>query len=78
MSEYIELAVHVPKVDADLFIARFGKGNVEILGFLLGEEIVRCKDCRKHNQIHGQDWCRESARYVEPECFCSWGERRQQ
>lgn len=40
--------------------------------------VVRCKDCRKHNNIHGQDWCKESARYVEPECFCSWAERREQ
>lgn len=41
-------------------------------------EVIRCKDCRKHNKIHGQDWCKESARYVEPECFCSWAERREQ
>ena len=46
--------------------------------WLTDTEVIRCKDCRKHNQIHGQDWCKESARYVEPECFCSWAERRQQ
>ena len=63
MSEYIvELT---PKLYTDLRSRR-------------GEEIVRCKDCRKHNNIHGQDWCKESARYVEPGCFCSWAERREQ
>ena len=40
--------------------------------------LVRCKDCRKHNNIHGQDWCKESAKYITPEDFCSWGERREQ
>ena len=46
MSEHIEFVVRVPKGEADYFIARFGKENVKILGFLLGEEIVRCRDCK--------------------------------
>ena len=90
MSECIEFAVRVPKDEADSFIARFGKGNVRILGYLLGEEIVRCRDC-KHasageavisgNWQHGS--CRNPryrgslhAANVRAGGFCSWGERR--
>lgn len=81
MSECIEFAVRVPKDEADSFIARFGKGNVRILGYLLGEEIVRCRDCAF---FRGKDWrctsyqwhnCDESPE-VEPDGFCAWGERR--
>lgn len=80
MSEYIEFAVRVPKDKADSFIARFGKGNVKILGYLLGEEVVRCKDCVN---VDGEDygawgraWHCEKFGEVEPDGFCAWGERR--
>ena len=66
MSEYIYASSGEPLANSDGEISLARKN-----------EIVRCKDCRKHNQIHGQDWCKESARYVEPECFCSWAERRE-
>lgn len=92
MSEYIEFAVRVPKDEADSFIARFGKGNVRILGFLLGEEIVRCRDCAYMHTVRnwlGMDvdecWLHASPETgalgkerTEPDGFCAWGERREQ
>lgn len=85
MTEYIEFAVRMPIGEADRFIARFGKGNVRILGFLLGEEIVRCRDCKpysEHEWIIATDvsdvchlWHGKPTK-VEPDGFCAWGERR--
>lgn len=76
MSEYIEFAVRVPNNEADLFIARFGRGNVEIFGYLLGEEIVRCRDCKY--------WTTEAiftgmcvGKRFDPDGFCAWGERKE-
>ena len=84
MSEYIEFAVRVPKDEADSFIARFGKGNVRILGFLLGEEVVRCRDCKRFsldNSDHDYRtgwWCKRwYTDMVKPDGFCAWGERRE-
>lgn len=86
MSEYIEFAVRVPKSEADRFIARFGKSNVKILGFFLGEEIIRCRDCKYYDTAG--PWCFEPSKVfideygmdicptVHPDGFCSWGERR--
>lgn len=82
MSEYIEFAVRVPKDEADSFIARFGKSNVKILGFLLGEEIVRCRDCKRATIDQGDHdyreplWCSLHRMDVPPDGFCAWGERR--
>ena len=71
MSEYIEFVVCVPKGEADSFIARFGKENVRIFGFLLGEEIIRCRDCKRI------EYCRFYAKDKDkPNGFCSWGERK--
>lgn len=69
MSEYIEFAVRVPKDDVDLFVTRFGRKNVKILGYLLGEEIVRCRDC-KFKWNCSVPYC------FKPSGFCAWGERR--
>lgn len=50
--------------------------------WLTGEEIVRCRDCRHyHAEINGCDefgdiWHDEYAN-VEPDGYCSWGERRE-
>lgn len=70
MNEYIEFIVRVPKDDADSFIARFGRKNVKILGYLLGEEIVRCRDCGRYPE--DCDWCDDE----NQSGFCAWGERR--
>lgn len=85
MSEYIEFVVCVPKDEADLFIARFGRKNVKILGCLLSEEIVRCYKCRHHRvnvwtmgDKRGTTHTCERERKqvaVEPDGFCAWGER---
>jgi len=72
MSEYIEFAVRVPKDDADLFIARFSRKNVRILGYLLGEEIVRCRDCKRV-----ENCCFVYEYGYEPNGFCAWGERKE-
>lgn len=87
MSEYIEFVVRMPKGEADSLIARFGKENVKILGYQLGEEIVRCRDCKHYD---GEPDLESSI----PKCwrdpdhkgtpvttyqdgFCAWGERRE-
>lgn len=89
MTEYIELVVKVPKTEADLFIARFGRKNVEIMGYLLGEEIVRCRDCEHSHKdgtlcnlfaswepIAGGDEYEYMPVEVELDGFCAWGVRR--
>lgn len=78
MSEYIEFAVRVPKDEADLFIARFGRKNVDILGYLLGEEIVRCRDCKHYtdDEMEYYHYCGQWCEQVAPDGFCAWGERR--
>lgn len=89
MSEYIEFAVRVPKDEADSFIARFGKGNIKILGFLLGEEIVRCRDCKHYripsNENTPEKICWKHSCFYYPmkifkptsNDFCAWGERKE-
>lgn len=88
MSEYIEFAVRMPKDEADSFIARFGKENVRILGYLLGEEIVRCRDCAysvdegygcrrfAHMDLAGDYRWKEIPAEIEPDGFCAWGEKK--
>ena len=43
----------------------------------LGEEIVRCRDCKFYLEEH--KWCyhfEDSEFCPEPDGFCAWGERR--
>lgn len=41
------------------------------------EEIVRCKDCREYNpELYKHITCEMLGRYVEPDGFCAWGERK--
>ena len=84
MSEYIEFVVRIPKDEADFFIARFGRKNVKIFDYLLGEEIVRCRDCVKFSEQEpggeigtGELGLEDTGlvSIVEPNGFCSWGER---
>lgn len=41
--------------------------------WLTGEEIVRCRDCEKYGLGRRCGW---SKRFVTPDGFCAWGERR--
>lgn len=44
------------------------------------ERIVRCRDCASTVEHYkGMDihWCGFLAMYVGPNCFCCWGERRE-
>ena len=46
-------------------------------------KVVRCRDCRFYDERHRECpmlECREcfyKLQDVEPDCFCSWGERRE-
>lgn len=58
------------------------RGNVETIQGVK-EEIVRCEDCRycvHFSYIEKKDWCvlrgNNSGVPVYPNCFCAWGERR--
>lgn len=55
-------------------IVDFSGGTVG--AFTEGEQIVRCRDC-KHKEPGG-DWCYLTSHefMVEPNGFCSWGERK--
>ena len=78
MSEYIEFVVRVPKDEADFFIARFGRNNVKILGYSLGEEIVRCCDCvYRYGCLHLLDNGDDDMRRCNatPEGYCGWGRK---
>lgn len=40
-------------------------------------QVVRCKDCREYNtELYKHISCELLGRYVEPDGFCAWGERR--
>lgn len=42
------------------------------------EEIVRCRDCIRYSlDDYGNTWCAYVASAVQPDDFCSWGERRE-
>ena len=41
------------------------------------DELVRCKDCKWHEEIHGWYRCLWWHNVTEPEVFCSMGERRE-
>ena len=42
------------------------------------EEIVRCRDCREYNtELYRHITCELLGRYVEPDFFCAYGERRE-
>ena len=44
----------------------------------LREEIVRCRDCREYNtELYRHITCELLGRYVEPDFFCAYGERRE-
>lgn len=39
-------------------------------------EIVRCRDCIRYSlDDYGNTWCAYVASAVQPDDFCSWGER---
>ena len=39
--------------------------------------IVRCRDCREYNpELYRHISCELLGRYVEPDGFCKWSERR--
>lgn len=41
------------------------------------QEIVRCRDCNEYNpEFYNHITCELLGRYVEPDGFCAWGERR--
>lgn len=42
-------------------------------GMTHGEEIVRCRDCKHYGLGRRCDW---SCRFVKPDGFCAWGERK--
>ena len=46
----------------------------------IGEEIVRCRDCKHAEYYKGMLWCSElggdDSMPVEYDDFCAWGERR--
>ena len=43
------------------------------------QPIVRCRDCLEYNtELYRHISCELLGRYVEPDGFCSWGERRDQ
>lgn len=45
--------------------------------WLTGEEIVRCRDCREYSpKLYRHISCELLGRYVEPDNFCAWAERR--
>lgn len=44
----------------------------------INEEIVRCGDCREYNtELYRHITCELLGRYVEPDFFCAYGERRE-
>ena len=63
-----------------------GKGNDLCNMWVTDEEIVRCRDC-KHCEVEEVDYgmgeirneheCLISGLSVNPDSFCSWGERRE-
>lgn len=73
------------------FIVRLANGNasddielllnmcgVENAGGVIGEKIVRCKDCEWLTKDEdGDEWCRYLKRHVAKDDFCAWGERRE-
>lgn len=53
--------------DTGLVIDTFSKNN-------LREEIVRCRDCKSYGLGRRCGW---SKRFVTPDGFCAWRERRE-
>ena len=47
-------------------------------GAKLHERIVRCRDCKHYTEDEAEYWhyCGEWCGQVEPDGFCSWGERK--
>lgn len=42
------------------------------------ERIVRCADCREYNpELYRHITCELLGRYVEPDGFCAWAERKE-
>ena len=42
------------------------------------EEIVRCRDCREYNtELYEHITCELLMRYVKPDGFCAWAERKE-
>ena len=47
------------------------------ISLALAGEIVRCRDCKEYNpELYQHISCELFARYVEPNGFCAWGERK--
>ena len=53
-------------------IVRLTSDRIKIKGGEYVQDIVRCKDCRWYKDFDG---CFFSTAEVEPDHFCSWGER---
>lgn len=81
MSEYIMSTFGIVQDLADLHDDMSTPLYQAIMDVLLSrqrEEIVRCRDCREYNtELYKYISCELLGRYVEPDGFCAWGERKE-
>lgn len=64
-------------LDAEKMYRRICELEIGI-GNTPGIELVRCKDCQKHEpcEVRNRVWCKAMGRYMKEDGFCSYGERR--
>lgn len=54
----------------------FAEENTDHYG-TIHEEIVRCRDCKHCMAYMAGAYCDHMAHSVEPDGFCSWGEKKE-
>ena len=73
------------KDDIAAYLAHLDTGGVGIDQIIFDElaPIVRCRDCQMYDPsgepssaYPDRHWCDKLWRYMPPDGFCSWGERR--
>ena len=72
MSEYVTIEHYVNHVMREI-TQRDVEQVSERLRALGWEEVVRCRDCKHYGLGRRCGW---SKRFVTPDGFCSWGERK--
>lgn len=68
----VEYVVNFGSDKSNRFV-KLSMAEAEYHGARIGEPIVRCRDCK----FKDEPWNCAAPYHVEPNGFCSWGDRRE-
>ena len=81
---FVQVNMSYPQ-DFIIELARRAEENIceEVLARMGYVKVVRCRECKRSiidqtaHEYREPMWCRRFNRDVKPDCYCSWGERKE-